>query len=90
MSEATITSYLFRIQTDPNASEDPTATAIYGDRVTVNGVEFRNDLAAEVSWRLHDTKEVTFTAGGVTYTLPYYVVSAGVTAIADQEKASGV
>jgi len=80
----TVETYLFRIQTDPNASADPTGTAFFGEKTTVGEKVFRDDLATSVSWRLLDDK--TITVAGKTLT--YSEVSAFVTAIAYQEKAN--
>ena len=80
----TIEQYLFRIQCDPNASNDPTSTAFFGEKTTVGDKVFKDDLASSVSWRLLADTEVT--VGELTLT--YAQVSAFVTAIAYQEKAA--
>ncbi len=79
----TVETYLFRIQTDPNASADPVGTAFFGEKTTVGDKVFKDDLASSVSWRLLDDKTVTVSGK----TLTYAEVSAFVTAIAYQEKA---
>lgn len=85
MSEPTVEEYLFRIQTDPNASADPISTAFFGKKTTVDGDVFKNDMAKSVSWRLLDT-ESAVTVDGVTLT--YAQVSQFVTAVAYQQKAA--
>jgi hypothetical protein len=72
--------YLFRIQTDPNTS--PTATAFFGEKVTVGETTFKNDIARTVNWNLTD-QDQSITLGNKTLT--YAEVSAFVTAIAYQE-----
>ncbi len=80
----TVETYLFRIQTDPNASADPVGTALFGEKTTVGEKVFKDDLATSVSWRLLDNKTITVDG----QTLTYAKVSAFVTAIAYQEKAN--
>ena len=84
MPEPTVETYLFRIQTDPNASASPVSTAYFGEATTVNGIVFRNDLAQTVTWPLQSDQTVTVSGTTLTYTQ----VSAFVTAIAYQEKAA--
>ena len=79
---------LARIQTDPNASADPTATAFYETTTTIAGQVFTAPWVS-VSWRLMDTtKTVTIEWDGKPLTLPYAAVSLLVTAVADAEKAA--
>lgn len=85
MSAPTVTQELYRIQTDPNASADPIATAYFSEVTTVNGTTFCKELASQVSWRLLGTDKTT-TIGGVTLTDAQ--VSAFVTAIAYREQAA--
>lgn len=74
---------LYRIQTDPNASLSPIATAYYQTSLTVSGQTFVSPTLTQVSWPLHTGKMVTY--DGQEY--PYYLASALVVAIADQELA---
>ncbi len=78
-----IESYLYRIQCDPHASADPTATAFFGEKVTVEGQVFDKPIASQVSWPL--SSEDTVTVGELTLT--YAEVSAFVVAIAHQVRA---
>ena len=73
--------FLYRIQTDPNASENPTATAFFQTKTTVEDEVFLGSLK-EVTWPLVSDKTVT--VGELT--LPYSTVSALVTAIVHQER----
>lgn len=82
MPTVTITTKLARIQTDPNASTDPVATAYFSKSTNVDGVVFEAPWTS-VSWPLQSAKTVTL--NGVEY--PYYLASQLVTAIADQEYA---
>ena len=74
---------LFRIQTDPNASADPVATAFFQSKTTVGGVEFVAPQMQAVSWPLNEAVK-TVTVGGKVLT--YAEVSAAVVAIAYAEK----
>ena len=82
-TDPTVTTKLFRIQTDPNASSNPVAQAYYEKTITLDGQNFAAPQQV-VSWELHSQKTVTF--NGVDY--PYYLVSQLVVAIADQELAN--
>lgn len=75
--------YLFRIQTDPNASANPIATAFFQTKTTVGGVEFVSPQMQTVSWPLNEEGK-SVTVGGKTLT--YAEVSAAVVAIAYAEK----
>lgn len=78
----TTTTFLARIQTDPQGN-NPTATAFFGKTVTVDGVSFEAPWSP-VSWQIKDsTKSVT--VDGTTLT--YEEVSKFITAIAYKEKA---
>ena len=83
MPDANLEVYLARIQTDPNASDTPTATAFFGTTATVNGITFEAPLAP-ISWPLQSPKTVTLSDGTV---LTYSQVSEGVVTIAYTEKA---
>ena len=79
----TVETKLARIQTDPNASDDPIAYAYFEQKTVVGDQTFVAPWVS-VSWRLKDTKTVTL--GGTT--MSYAEVSAFVTAIAEQEYAA--
>lgn len=79
-----IETYLYRIQTDPNASANPTATAFFGERVTVDDQVFDKPIASQVSWELGSTDTVTVG----DRTLTYAEVSAFLVAIANQVHAA--
>lgn len=83
MASVTVTTKLARIQTEPNASDNPTATAYFSKATEVDGVVF-NAPWESINWELKSSKTVML--DGVEY--PYYLVSQLVTAIADQEYAS--
>lgn len=82
MPEPTVEVSLARIQTDPNASADPVATAYFSKATTIDGQTFQAPWAP-VSWSLQSTKTVV--VDGVEY--PYYLGSQIITAIAYQEYA---
>lgn len=75
--------YLYRIQTDPNESANPTATAFFRTKTTVGGVEFVSPQMQTVSWPLNDESK-SVTVNGKTLT--YAEVSAAVVAVAYAEK----
>lgn len=77
--------YLFRIQTDPNASASPVATAFFQTKTTVDGSEFISPQMQAVSWPLNEAGKSVTVAGK---TLTYAEVSAAVVAIAYAEKAA--
>ena len=76
------TTYLARIQTDPQG-DNPTATAFFGSTTTIDGIIYESPWTS-VGWSLGSDKPIT--VDGTTLT--YAQVSAFVTAIAYQEKAS--
>lgn len=82
MSTPTTETFLARIQTDPT-NENPTATAFFGSATTIDGVVYQAPWTS-VAWPLNAT--TTVTVDGTTLT--YAQVSAFVTAIAYQEKAT--
>ncbi len=84
MSEPIVQISLFRIQTDPNASENPIATAYFKEDTTIDDKVFVNPVLTEVSWPLLSGKTVELPDGTI---LTYLQISQGVTAIAYQEKA---
>lgn len=81
---ATVTTKLARIQTDPNSSDDPLATAYFSQTTTVGEQTFEARWVS-VSWKLKDTTK-SVTVNGKT--MLYAEVSQFVTAIADQEYAA--
>lgn len=80
MPTPTISTSLARIQTDPNSSSDPIATAFFEKTTTVDGQAFVVPWTP-VSWPLQSPKTVV--VDGVEY--PYYLGSQIITAIAYQE-----
>jgi hypothetical protein len=80
----TIITQLARIQTDPNASENPIATAYFSKSTTVDDQVFLSPSWDSVNWELQSDK--TITLNGVDY--PYYLVSQLVVAIAYKEYAA--
>lgn len=85
MAEPIVTTSLARIQTDPNASDSPIATAFFQKTTVIDDQTFIAPWTA-VTWELQSHKTVTI--GGVEY--PYYLVSQLVVAIADQEYAASL
>ena len=75
--------FLFRIQTDPNASASPTATAFFQTKTTVGGVDFISPQMQAVTWPLNESGKTVAVNGK---TLTYAEVSAAVVAIAYAEK----
>lgn len=82
MPTTTTDTFLARIQTDPQG-DNPTATAFFGSATTIDGVVYQAPWTS-VNWPLNAT--TTVTVDGTTLT--YAQVSAFVTAIAYQEKAT--
>ena len=76
------TTFLARIQTDPQG-DGPTATAFFGSTTVINNITYDAPWTS-VGWSLGSDKPIT--VDGTTLT--YAQVSAFVTAIAYQEKAT--
>jgi hypothetical protein len=81
--EPTVTVQLARIQTDPNASASPIATAFFSKTTTIDGQTFEAPWTS-VSWPLAETGKSVIVDG---ITLTYAQVSQAVVAVAYAEKA---
>jgi hypothetical protein len=79
-----ITTQLARIQTDPNSSADPIATAFFETKLSIDGKLYSDDKGwSSVTWRLGDTTQTVMVG---EKELTYAEVSAGVVAIAYAQK----